>query len=107
MLGFKKYKKTFLMEINDLKNFKTSYEVYQNYCEFMEVEQKLTNLNLEFNKIDFEKGNDNPEVRRRCGELLKMSNDLREKLENSLFKVQNSFNNIKDWAIEEYEILKK
>ena len=43
------------MEINDLKNYQTSYEVYQNYCEYLEIEQKLTNLNLEFNKIDFDR----------------------------------------------------
>ena len=35
MLGFKKYKKTFLMEINDLKNYPTTYEIYQNYCEYL------------------------------------------------------------------------
>jgi hypothetical protein len=108
MLGFKKYKKTFLMEIHDLKNYKTSYEVYQNYCEYIEVEQKLTNLNLEFSKIDFDKGSENSEVnKRRCVELLKLSNDLREKLESCLLKIQNSFNNMRDWAMEEYDILKR
>ena len=36
-----------------------------------------------------------------------MYNDLREKLENSLMKMQTSFNSMKDWAMEEYENLKK
>ena len=44
------------MEINDLQNYKNSYEVYQNYCEYLEIEQKLTNLNLEYSKLDLEKG---------------------------------------------------
>ena len=36
-----------------------------------------------------------------------MANDLRERLENSLFKIQNSFNSMREWAMEEYEIVKK
>jgi len=36
-----------------------------------------------------------------------MYNDLREKLEICLVKIQHSFNNMKDWAMEEYETLRR
>jgi len=39
--------------------------------------------------------------------MLKMYNDLREKLENCLVKIQYSFNSMRDWAMEEFEYLKR
>lgn len=36
-MGFKKYKKTFLMEIQDLKTYPMTYEIYQCYYEYAEL----------------------------------------------------------------------
>lgn len=76
---FIKYKKTFLMELMDVKKFGPTAQVYDTYVAMTDLNSKLNSFQHAYSKIDFE--NPTEDSLKRARELQRMADDYVEKLQ--------------------------
>lgn len=76
---FLKYKKTFLMELMDVKKFGPTSQVYDTYVSMNDLNLKLNSFQQAYSKIDFESPTE--DSLKRARELQRMAEDYREKLQ--------------------------
>jgi hypothetical protein len=75
---FLKYKKTFLMELMDVKKFGPTAQIYDTYVAIGEVNLKLNSFQQAYAKIDFDSPSE--DAVRRARELQRMAEEYRDQL---------------------------
>jgi hypothetical protein len=75
---FTKYKKTFLMELMDIRKFEPTSKIYDTYVQMVDINAKINSFQQAYSKIDFE--NANEETLKRARELQRAADDYKERL---------------------------
>lgn len=76
---FLKYKKTFLMELMDVKKFGPTAQIYDTYVSMNDLNLKLNSFQQAYSKIDFDSPTE--DSLKRARELQRMAEDYRDKLQ--------------------------
>lgn len=102
---FTKYKKTFLMELMDVRKFEPTSKVYDTYIQMMDITSKLNSFQQAYNKIDFD--NLNEDTLKRAKELQKATDDYKERLETVISGLHAGFKLIADECREDFSKLER
>jgi vacuolar-type H+-ATPase catalytic subunit A/Vma1 len=75
---FTKYKKTFLMELMDIRKFEPTSKIYDTFVQMTDINTRINSFQQAYSKLDFD--NPNEETQKRARELQRVAEDYRERL---------------------------